>query len=97
MNCLVYQSIKTPEGLMFCLYGPVKGLRPDLTLHRQRGWEDVLQHCLTIDEEYHYIYGDSAYLIRPLLQVPYIYGLRNSNQKAFNAKISSVRVEAQHN
>eukprot|EP00171_Calliarthron_tuberculosum_P021462 IDg21462t1 len=29
MHCLVYQTITTPDGLIFHMYGPVEGRRPD--------------------------------------------------------------------
>lgn len=32
MHCLVYQTLSTPDGLIFPLYGPVEGRRNDLTL-----------------------------------------------------------------
>lgn len=31
-HCLLYQTIATPSGLVFHLYGPVKGIRNDMTL-----------------------------------------------------------------
>ena len=37
MYCLVYQTITTPDGLIFSLYGPQVGRRHDLTLLRNSG------------------------------------------------------------
>lgn len=36
-HCLLNQSVTTPDGLMFHLYGPEIGRRHDMTLYRQSG------------------------------------------------------------
>ena len=62
MHCLVYQTITTPDGFLFALYGPKAGRRHYLTLLRDSGWEDVLETCLNINSRQFYVYGDCAYL-----------------------------------
>ena len=47
--CLIYQTITTPDGLMFSLYGPMDGRRHNLTLLRDSGWNDIWSECLFID------------------------------------------------
>ena len=64
---LVYQTITTPDGLIFSLYGPEVGRRHDLTLLRNSGISERLQNCLTIGDRHYYIYGDAAYVLRPWL------------------------------
>jgi len=41
--CLIYQTVTTPDGLMFYLYGPEVGCRHDMTLYRQRNLDSDLQ------------------------------------------------------
>ena len=68
MHCLIYQTVTTTDGL-FSLYGPEVGRRHDLTLLRESGLEERLQGCLNIGGRQYYIYGDSAYMMRPCMQV----------------------------
>ena len=49
MHCLIYQTITTPDGLIFSLYGPEVGRRYDVTLLRESGIEEGLQSCLLIN------------------------------------------------
>ena len=49
MPCLSYQTLTTPDGLIFSLYGPEVGRRHDMTLLRGSGLNDILQTCLNID------------------------------------------------
>lgn len=40
---LIYQTMTTPDDLLFFMYGPMEGHRHDLTLLRESGWEQVPQ------------------------------------------------------
>lgn len=96
-HCLTYQSLSTPDGLMVALYGPVEGRRHDLTLFRQSGWEQVMSDSFNIEGRQYYVYGDSAYLIRPYMQRPFLNGFATAEQVAFNSEMSSLRVLVEHN
>lgn len=96
-HCLTYQTLSTPDGLIAALYGPVEGRRHDLTLLRQSGWEQVMSDMCNIDGRQYYVYGDSAYLLRPYMQRPFLNGFATAEQLAFNAEMSSLRVLVEHN
>lgn len=96
MHCLNYQTLSTPDGLIFALHGPVEGRRHDLTLLRNSGWVTVLQECLSTAERQFYIFGDQAYLLRPWMMRPFI-GNLTALQELQNAQMSSIRVSVEHN
>ena len=97
IHCLIYQTITTPDGLMFALYGPEVGRRHDLTLYRESNWGEILEEYLLSDGEYYYIYGDSAYLLRPWMIRPFTRGVCSEQEAAFNTMMSEVRVSVEHN
>ena len=49
MSCLIYQTVTTPDGLIFSFYGPEVGRRHDLTLLRNSGLNNDLESCLNTD------------------------------------------------
>ena len=55
IRCLIYQTITTPNGLTFSLYGTVEMRRHDLTLLGKSGWSDVWLECIFIAGEWYYI------------------------------------------
>ena len=67
--CLIYQTITTPDGLVFNLFGPVEGRRHEMTLYRMSGMEKHLSSSLEIDGKQYFTYGDAAYALRPWMQV----------------------------
>lgn len=97
MHCLIYQNLTTPDGLMFALYGPEVGRRHDLTLLRNSNWNEILHNSLLIEGNWYYIYGHAAYLMRPWMLRPYIYGLVTPLQRMFNRKMSGLSVSVEHN
>lgn len=97
MHCLIYQTLTTPDGLIFALHGPVEGRRHDLTLLRQSGWEGQLSDILQVNGDQFYVYADSAYMLRPYMIVPYCAMGASVEQMAFNAAMSSVRVAVEWN
>lgn len=58
MHCLVYQTIKTQDGLIFPLYGSVEGRYSGASLYRQSGIDNELCTHLGIDDEQYCIYRD---------------------------------------
>ena len=91
MPCLVYQTVTTPDGLIFSLYGPVVGRRHDLTVLRESGLNEELQNCLNINGDQFYIFGDKAYVLRPWLQVGFDSVNATAEQQIFNTEMSRVR------
>jgi len=67
-HMLKFQTVTTPDGLSFHLYGPVEGRRHVITMYREAGMDDMLQAGLHIGGIQYCIYGDKAYLIRPWMQ-----------------------------
>lgn len=91
MCCLSYQTITTPDGLIFSLYGPEVGRRHDITLLRGSGINEALEACLIIEEEQYYVFGDDAYILRPWFQVSYSRLTATPAQNKFNTEMSSMR------
>lgn len=97
VHCLKYQTLTTPDGLMFALFGPEVGRRHDVTLYRSSQWESVLRDNMYIAGIQYYIYGDSAYLLRPWMQLPYFRDMATAEQVGFITAMSKVRVAVEHN
>lgn len=97
IHCLIYQTVTTPDGLMFGMYGPVEGRRHDLTLLRESRWDDIWREALFIDGEWFYVYGDSAYLLRPWMMRPFTRGVCSAEETFFNTRMSEVRVCVEQN
>lgn len=89
-HAIKFQSVLTPDGLVFHLYGPVEGRRHDMTLYHESGLDTTLATALLIDGQRYYIYGDTAYFIRPWLQAAY-QGILTPEQEAFNASMKVPR------
>jgi len=70
-HAIKLQSICTPDGLLFHLFGPVEGRRHDMLLYHESGIDAQLEATLLIDETQFGIYGDSAYIIRSWIQRGY--------------------------
>lgn len=94
-HCLSYQSLTTPDGLLFALFGPVPGRHHDLTTLRKSGWATKLETNLLVEGRQFYLFGDSAYSLRPWMQRPFI-GNCNGEQNDFNRRMSAVRVSVEH-
>eukprot|EP00171_Calliarthron_tuberculosum_P007558 IDg7558t1 len=90
-HCLVYQTVTTPDGLMFNLYGPEVGRRHDMTLYRESNLDAVLQEALLVDGRQYCIFGDSAYVLKPWLQTAFPRVGSTSAQEAYNTAMSMVR------
>ena len=95
MHCLIYQTVTTPDGLIFSFYGPEVGRRHDLTLLRESGLEERLQGCLNIGGRQYYLYGDAAYMMRPWMQVAFPRIWATVEQEIYNTRMSAVRVSVE--
>jgi DDE superfamily endonuclease len=91
-NCIKFQAISAPDGLILHLFGPMEGRRHDMTLYRASQIDGVLQHSLLINEIQYYLYGDAAYCLRPYLQTGYHGSTLNMEQIQFNMSMSRLRI-----
>ena len=91
LHCLKFQTVSTPDGLPFHLFGPLEGRRHDMTLHRRSGIDDMLSTRLSIDFVQCCIFGDPAYVHRAWVQVRYKCINITPAQAQFNLIMSSVR------
>lgn len=96
-HCLIYQTLSTPDGLVFSLFGSLAGRRHDLTVLRSSGWEQILENSLLIDDRQFYLYGDSAYMLRPYIMRPFIGEELSEDQVQSNGQMSSLRESVEHN
>lgn len=83
-HCLLYQSLTTPDGLLFALYGPTAGRRYDRTVLRNSEWEGILHECLYYDDEQYYFLGDKVYTLRPYLIRPFVGAALSDEEEQFN-------------
>jgi len=90
-HCLTYQTISTPDGLIFHLFGPIEGRRADAYLYHASDIDDILRVNLNIGNIQYYIYGDQAYAIRPWLQVAFPRQNITPEQIAFNTSMNKPR------
>ena len=91
-NCLKFQVITAPDGTVLHLFGPVEGRRHDMTLYRQSNIESALSSSVLYNNNQYYAYSDSAYVLRPFLQVGFKGPHLTDSQKTFNMTMSKLRV-----
>jgi hypothetical protein len=91
-NCVKFQVVSAPDGLILHVFGPVEGRRHDMTLYRESGIDSMLQSSMNIDGAQYCLYGDPAYCLRPYLQVGYQGSNLNPDQVHFNMSMSKVRI-----
>ena len=96
-HCLIYQTLTTPDGLIFHMYGPEVGRRHDLTLLRESGLGESLSNCLNVNGRQFYIFGDAAYMLRPWIQVAFPSIGATEAHGLYNALMSAVRVTVEWN
>lgn len=95
-HCLIYQTITTPDGLIFHLFGPEAGKLLDITLYRQSGMYSILKQALNIYGQQYFIYGDPVYFLRPWLQIGFYRSFSNPASLLHNKHTSAVRVSVEH-
>ena len=97
-HMLKFQTVTTPDGLIFHFYGPVTGRRHDITMYCKAGTDDMLQAGLHIGGIQDCIYGDKAYLIRPWLQVAFpapLGGEADADEDTQNTDMAGLRVSVE--
>lgn len=95
-NCIKFQSVVAPNGLIANLYGPVEGKRHDSSMLAE-------SHFLNQLQEFSYdtngaplcIYGDPAYPLRIHLQAGFKGANLTEEQKQWNKRMSKVRVSVE--
>lgn len=95
VHCIKFQSVTTPDGLIFNLFGPVEGRRHDMTLYHQSGMDGHLRDTLVVDGEQYYLYADAAYVLRAWLQIAFAGDNLTDAQAAYNTAMSALRVSVE--
>lgn len=88
-NCIKFQALRTPDCLIFHLFGPVEGPGYDMTVFRGSGIEQKQSSTLLIEESQFCIYGDLAYVMRQYLIIGYRDTSLTEAEKEFNKKMSA--------
>jgi DDE superfamily endonuclease len=90
---LKFQTVATPDGLNFHVFGPEEGRRHDSTLYIKSNMNAVLAQSLVVNGRQLFLVADSAYTLHPWLQTMFP-GTNNANDeiKAFNMPLSGARV-----
>lgn len=86
-----WQTISTPDGLIFHLWGPEDGRRHDSTLYSKSGIDGILRDGLLIDGSRFCVYADAAYTLRAWLQVAYPRQFATPSQAAYNTSMNAGR------
>ena len=90
-HVMKFQSVVTPDGLLFHLYGPVEDRRHEMTMYNESGMDNILSKNLVIDGVQYSIYGDKAFTLRLWMQVAYTGELRVEKED-YNAAMSALRI-----
>lgn len=62
-HCFAYQTVTTPDGLVFHIHGPTEGRRSDAFMFRHSGLRPILEECMKIEDTQFCMYGDWAYIL----------------------------------
>ncbi len=89
MHCLSYQTITTPDGIVFHMYGPVEGRLPDAFLYRESCLDKVSGYNLFVNGIQYCIYDDQSYVLRPWMQTTHHSLIATEGQLAFNTSINA--------
>jgi nuclease HARBI1 len=94
VHALKFQSVSAPDGIIVDLTGPWEGRRHDCGMLRESGLLGRLENIRTALGDAT-IYGDPAYPISPVLQVPFKGACVSESQQEWNSKMSRVRVSVE--
>jgi nuclease HARBI1 len=90
---LKFQSVATPDGLIFHVFGPEEGRRHDSTLYRKSNMDAVLSESLLVNNRQLCLLADSAYTLQPWLQTIFsVTSTTDGQLQAFNTALSQSRV-----
>lgn len=91
MHCFLYQTITTPDGLKFRMYGTLEGRRIDALLYRESQIDTAFEGCLLIDGAQFYLYADRAYVLRPWIPTAFSHAKSSEHEPAFKKSMNKVR------
>lgn len=87
-----FQTITSPDGIIFQAFRPLEGCRHDWTLHVRYETDRQLESCYFVDGMQMCLYGDSGYNARAFLEVPFQGEAPSNPHKAFSKSTSGGRV-----
>lgn len=93
--CLKWQSVSTPDGLIFHLWGPEDGRRHNSTLYNKSGIDSILEDGLLLSMIRYCIYADAAYVLRPWLQVAFARVGAAAEGQAYNTYMNAGRTSVE--
>jgi DDE superfamily endonuclease len=56
-NCVNFQAVSAPDGLILPLYGPIEGRRHDMTLYRESKIDSIIQSSMNVLGVEYCLYG----------------------------------------
>lgn len=71
-HALKSQALTTADGIFYHVYGSMEGLRHYWTLYVKSGLDTELDSVLDVYGYQYFLYGDSGYNYRPLLEMPFL-------------------------
>lgn len=89
--CMKWQTLSTPDGLIFHLWGPEDRRRHDSTLYSKSGIDGILEDGLLINGDLYCVYADAAYFLRAWMQVAYPRQFATPSQHAYNTAMNAGR------
>lgn len=94
--CLKWQTISTPDGLIFHLWGPEDGRRHDSTLYNKSNIDSILEHGLLLSDSggntrQFCCYADAAYVLRAWLQVAFPRIAASPEEQSYNTMMNAGR------
>lgn len=91
-HCLVYQTITTPDGLIFHMIGPVESQKPDAYLYRASKIDENLSTHLHIKGQQYYHYADKSFVLRAWMQTAYPNPPYTEAHYVFNRFMNTVNI-----
>ncbi|EGZ07741.1 hypothetical protein PHYSODRAFT_528012 [Phytophthora sojae] len=92
-HALKFQTVATPDGMIFHLHGPAEGRRHDILLLRESGLEERVRRDGRFQD--YFVYGDQAYGRTDVFVSPFKGSSLTPAQAAINASMSKVRTSVE--
>ncbi|EGZ08395.1 hypothetical protein PHYSODRAFT_526990, partial [Phytophthora sojae] len=92
-HALKFQTVVTPDGMIFHLHGPAEGRRHDILLLRESGLEERVRRDGRFQG--YFVYGDQAYGRTDVFVSPFKGSSLTPAQAAINASMSKVRTSVE--
>lgn len=98
--CLKWQTVSTPDGLIFHLWGPEDGRRHDSTLYHKSGIDSILENALLVGDgsgspTRFCLYADAAYALREWLQVAFVRIGASPPEQEYNTSMNRGRTSVE--